>query len=88
MASDDGLITLGKIYVLMDLLGVAPSSLHELQLLLARKHKGGGRRCIGHLYAFIRVHGKLGSRYCKEWEREHGLGAPFSASQGRSPEDT
>eukprot|EP00959_Pyramimonas_sp_CCMP1952_P153638 3214690-Pyramimonas_sp.AAC.1 len=64
-----------------------PSDMRQIQLLLARKHKGPGIRCIAFFSGMLRIKGKLAASECKEWERQYGMGGEFSATQGRSPED-
>eukprot|EP00959_Pyramimonas_sp_CCMP1952_P165296 3455383-Pyramimonas_sp.AAC.1 len=47
----------------------------------------GGRRPLGHYPAMPRLHAKLHRGPCRSWEREFGLGAAFSVSQGRGHQD-
>ena len=79
---------LGKLAVRMWIAQEAPASLRELQVLLARKANGQGRRPIGFFPAFVRFGGKVLASQARAWEQEHGCGASFSMLQGRSPCDT
>ncbi|CAK0817413.1 unnamed protein product [Prorocentrum cordatum] len=88
MASDACLQVLALLYQLMDVTRTTSAVMHMKSMLLARKHKGPGRRGIAFFSATLWVKGKIFGRECKDWEANQGIGPHFSTTQRRSPEDT
>eukprot|EP00959_Pyramimonas_sp_CCMP1952_P266535 5572272-Pyramimonas_sp.AAC.1 len=69
-------------------MSAAPTQVQTIILLLARKHKEGGRRVLGHVPAFWLGAGHAASTSMQELGENEGAGGQLSATQKRSPDDT